>query len=41
MDSNGFIGMIKYALLTYKDQPAFTDYGGDTYSFQQVSERIY
>ncbi len=41
MDGNGFIGMIKHALLTYKDQPAFSDYDGSSYSYQQVSDRIY
>ncbi len=41
MDNNGFIGMIKNALTTYNDQQAFTDYEGKTYSYQQVSEKIY
>ncbi len=40
MDNNGFIGMIKHALITYKNQPAFTDYEGESYSYQDVSDRI-
>ena len=41
MENNGFIGMIQRALTTYKCKYAFSDYGGETYSYDQVAEKIY
>ncbi|MCW3805274.1 AMP-binding protein [Plebeiibacterium marinum] len=41
MENNGFIGMIQRALTTYKGKYAFSDYGGETYSYDQVAEKIY
>lgn len=41
MDNNRFIGMIDHALKTYSDQPAFTNYQGETHTYLQISERIY
>ncbi len=33
--------MIDHALKTYSDQPAFTNYQGETHTYLQISERIY
>ncbi|WP_066630090.1 AMP-binding protein [Labilibacter marinus] len=41
MEKNGFIGMIEHALKTHSNQTAFSDYQGSSYTYNQVSERIY
>ncbi|WP_027472809.1 AMP-binding protein [Saccharicrinis fermentans] len=41
MENNGFIGMVEHALKKYGNRSAFSDYQGQTYTYLQVSERIY
>ncbi len=41
MDNKGFIGMIEDALHNFNHQKAFSDFEGESFTYQQVAERIH
>lgn len=41
MESNGYISMVQKAIENYADAKAFSDYGGETYTYGEVGETIF
>ncbi len=41
MEKQGYIGLVKSALENYPQSPAFTDFQGETVTFEEVAKQIY
>jgi len=41
MEKNGYIGLVKSALENFPERPAFSDFKGDTITFEEVGKSIY